>query len=137
MTVSIKPLQIFVFLLAILSVTNLYAADKEQPKIQFAESSYSFGEIREDGDPVTHEFKFTNIGNAPLVIISTSTSCGCVRVSYPHEPINPGKTSSIKVTYSPKGGSGAFISTVKVRTNAHGNKKVNLKLSGTIKRTSK
>lgn len=134
---NIKSLHVIVFLLAMLLATNLYAADKEQPKIQFAEKSYSFGDIREDGNPVTHEFNFTNTGNAPLVIISTSTSCGCVRASYSHEPILPGKTGSIKVTYLPKGGSGAFISTVKVRTNADGNKKVTLKLSGTVKRFSK
>lgn len=103
-----------------------------QPQIKFAETSYNFGLIREDGGPVTHFFEFTNTGDAPLVIISATASCGCTRPTYPTEPIAPGKKGKIKVTYIPEGRPGEFIKVVKVRTNAQQSKKISLKITGTV-----
>ena len=49
--------------LLILSLTAIsYSADKSKAKISFPETLYDFGNIREDGGPVTHEFTFTNEG---------------------------------------------------------------------------
>lgn len=103
------------------------------PEIAFEEKEYNFGFIPETGGPVTHLFKFTNTGDAPLVIISATASCGCTRPSYPTEPIAPGKTGTIKVTYLPEGRPGEFNKIVKVRTNVKDSKKISLKIFGTVK----
>lgn len=105
---------------------------QQSPAVAFKEMSYSFGVIPEDGGPVSHFFEFTNTGNAPLVIISATASCGCTRPTYPTEPIAPGKSGKIKVTYLPEGRPGEFSKTVKVRTNAAQSRKITLKINGTV-----
>lgn len=102
------------------------------PAITFKEKSYDFGYVAEKGGPVTHIFEFKNTGDAPLVIISATASCGCTRPSYTTEPIAPGKKGKIKVTYLPDGRPGAFNKEIKVRTNAKSAKKFVLSISGTV-----
>ena len=106
--------------------------DKEGAQIVFSEKNYNFGFIPEAGGPVTHFFEFTNTGDAPLVIISATASCGCTRPTYPTEPIAAGKKGKIKVTYLPEGRPGEFDKTIKVRTNAKDAKKISLKITGTV-----
>ena len=107
--------------------------EKNSPNIYFAEKQYNFGIIPENGGPVTHFFEFTNTGDAPLVIISATASCGCTRPTYPMEPIGPGKKGKIKVTYLPEGRPGEFDKIIKVRTNVKQSKKINLRITGTVK----
>lgn len=102
------------------------------PAIVFAEKQYNFGFVPEKGGPVSHTFEFTNKGDAPLVIISATASCGCTRPTYPTEPIAPGKKGKIKVTYLPDGRPGEFNKVIKVRTNAKDSKKISLQINGTV-----
>ena len=102
------------------------------PEITFQEKQYNFGYVPENGGPVSHFFEFTNTGDAPLVIISATASCGCTRPTYPTEPIAPGKTGKIKVTYLPEGRPGEFDKVIKVRTNAKESKKISLKIKGNV-----
>jgi hypothetical protein len=73
------------------------------PKIEFTETTYDFGTIKEENGAVTHVFEFKNTGDEKLVIISAIASCGCTTPKYPTEPIAPGATGKIKVTYNPSG----------------------------------
>ena len=66
---------------------------------------------------MTTEFQFTNDGDAPLVITRTAASCGCTTPEYPKEPISPGKSGTIKVTYNAKGRPGQFQKSVYVYAN--------------------
>lgn len=102
------------------------------PGIEFVTTSHEFGNIAENGDPVTCEFEFTNTGDEPLVIVSANASCGCTRPDFPKKPIKPGKQGKITVTYLPAGRPGEFVKTVKVRTNAKRPKSVSLKISGVV-----
>lgn len=111
---------------------GLMAADNGQPAITFTEDSYDFGTIKENGGNVEHEFTFTNTGDAPLLIVTASASCGCTRPSFPKKPIAPGKSEKIKVTYVPAGRPGEFTKTVTVRTNSKKQKKVTLKIKGFV-----
>lgn len=97
-----------------------------------AEKKHDFGNIKEDGGPVTTEFAFVNTGDTPLVIISATASCGCTHPKYPTDPIKPGGKGVIKVTYLPKGRPGEFNKSIKVRTNAKNAKKVTLRISGVV-----
>ncbi len=48
----------------------------------------------------TATFELKNIGENLLVIHDVDTSCGCVKVEYSKEPVRPGKTLVITVTYT-------------------------------------
>ena len=111
---------------------NSFSQDNKSPNIVFSEKQYDFGVIAENGGPVSHFFEFTNTGDAPLVIISATASCGCTRPTYPTEPIAPGKKGKIKVTYLPEGRPGEFEKVVKVRTNVKESKKISLVIRGTV-----
>jgi len=126
---------IFALLMALLPVLSLTAgknSDGMKPQAVFMEKSYDFGNVKENGGPVAHEFVVKNNGNSPLVIISATASCGCTKPKYPQAPIAPGKSAKIKVTYLPKGRPGQFDKTVKVRTNDPGAKKVTLEIHGVV-----
>ncbi|SMC64727.1 DUF1573 domain-containing protein [Pedobacter africanus] len=43
-----------------------------------------------------------NVGKKPLIINSVKVSCDCLKVTWPHEPISPGKTGEITVGYKLK-----------------------------------
>ena len=44
-------------------------------------------------------FRLKNTGEKPLVIQDVVTSCGCLTVDYPQEPVQSGKETVIGVTY--------------------------------------
>jgi len=89
---------------------------RKRSKIAFEETIHQFGTIKQ-GDVVKHDFKFTNKGNAPLVIKSVEKSCGCTFPSYPFIPIEPGKEGTIGVTFDSKGKVGPQKPTITVVTN--------------------
>lgn len=72
------------------------------PVISFEETEFDFGEI-EQGTNVEHVFKFTNTGNAPLVITDATSSCGCTVPSPPKDPIAPGESGELLVKFNGSG----------------------------------
>ncbi|MEO9964589.1 MAG: DUF1573 domain-containing protein [Reichenbachiella sp.] len=90
------------------------------PFIEFAESSYDFGDI-EQGDKVEYTFEFTNTGDAPIVISNVLTTCGCTASSWPREPILPGASSKIEVTFNSAGKIGHQNKVVTIMSNATNN----------------
>lgn len=74
-------------------------SDTKPETIQLKESSFDFGRIPQ-GKPVTHVFKVTNTGSAPLVLEDVQASCGCTTPEWSKEPIAPGATAEIKVGYN-------------------------------------
>ena len=44
-------------------------------------------------------FKIENTGKYPLIINDVTTSCGCTSVDYSKEPVRPGDSISLQVTY--------------------------------------
>lgn len=118
----------------VLTVTAVIAtaAGQDGARIEFDSRSYDFGVIHESAGPVSTTFRYTNTGTAPLVIVSARASCGCTRPVYKTEPLKPGKSATIKVTFNPAGRPGEFTKTVTVRTNAKNGKKINLKLKGNV-----
>lgn len=127
-----KKLSLIMLLLLAVIVPVAVGAKKEgKPKITFNEYRYDFGNVKEKGGNVTHSFTFTNTGDANLLIIDATATCGCTRPEYPKKPIAPGKTGTIKVTYMPVGRPGPIDRTVTVRTNGSP-KKVRLKIVGNV-----
>ena len=89
---------------------------EKQAVIKFDNEWHDFGTLLQ-GEVVTYSFHFTNTGNMPLIISSVRSSCGCTVGDYPRQPIEPGKTGAIKVTYDSKGHHGFQSRTLTVMTN--------------------
>ena len=94
------------------------AAMAQEAVITFEKSTHDFGKINEADGRVTTVFEFTNEGLAPLVLTNVRASCGCTTPKWTHEPIEPGQTGQITVTYNPNGRPGRFQKTVTVTSNA-------------------
>ena len=99
------------------TLDNVGNANTAQASFKFAEEEYDFGKITQ-GESVTHEFKFTNTGNEPLIISKAEGSCGCTVPVYPHEPILKNQSSVIKVTFNSTGKQGIQDKTVTLTSNA-------------------
>ncbi len=100
------------------------------PEITFKETVHDYGTIYVDGDGA-YDFEFTNTGNEPLILSKPRSSCGCTVPSWPKEPILPGETSSIKVTYNTHK-AGPFNKTVTVYSNSATNANVMLRIKGVV-----
>lgn len=112
---------VLMFSVLLLSVVALNAQEvQKQTKgaaISAPEEQFDFGTIKEADGPVTHAFTLKNVGNAPLVITRASASCGCTKPKFSTEPIAPGKSTKIEVTYNPAVRPGQFVKTVAVYSN--------------------
>lgn len=101
----------------VLSIGLAQAQGKAE--IKFDKTTHDFGTFSENNPVVSCTFKFTNIGDAPLVIHQAVASCGCTVPEYTQEPIMPGKTGTIKVTYNGTDKyPGHFKKSITLRTNA-------------------
>ncbi len=96
---------------------NNYAQFTE-PSITFDKTSFNFGNINELDGLKTHIFTFTNNGSQPLLVHDVTTTCGCTVPEWSKEPISPGASGKIKVTFDPAGRPGAFRKNITVKTNA-------------------
>lgn len=75
------------------------------PAIQFEKTEHDFGKILQ-GEQLTYTFRFKNVGNAPLIITSVEKTCGCTSPSYSKEPVPPGESGKVTITYDSKGHKG-------------------------------
>src|SRR5882762_11450779 len=94
------------------------AAKSDLAVIQWEASTHDFGKIKQ-GVPVTHEFKFTNKGKAPLVITNAQGSCGCTTPNWTRDPVMPGGEGVVKATFNAMA-VGPFDKTVSVTANVDG-----------------
>ncbi len=86
------------------------------PTMDFEEKNFDFGTINE-GEVVEHTFKFTNNGQAPLVITSARGSCGCTVPTYTKEAIKPGETGEMLVKFNSRGRKNQQNKTVTITAN--------------------
>ena len=69
-----------------------------QTRVTMPETSFTFGDFPWQ-EAQTHSFEVKNTGNQPLVIQDVTTSCGCITVDFAKEPVLPGGTAVVTVTY--------------------------------------
>ncbi|MCC6463428.1 MAG: DUF1573 domain-containing protein [Saprospiraceae bacterium] len=81
---------------------NLPLDTNQLARITYAESEFEFGEVKE-GDIVEHQFKFTNTGKVPLIILNARSSCGCTIPEWPHDPVPPGASGVITAKFNTEG----------------------------------
>jgi hypothetical protein len=97
--------------------TAKLAEDPDAPDFKFDKETYDFGKIS-TAKPVSVEFKFTNVGEKPLIITNVSASCGCTVPEWPKTPIKKGQTGVIKVTYTPTPTAMPFTKPITITSNA-------------------
>jgi len=102
----------------------------KQAAIKFDKEEHDFGTLLQ-GEVVSYSFHFTNVGNMPLIVSEVGSSCGCTVGDYPREPIAPGKTGSIKVTYNSAGHHGFQSRYLTVMTNTNP-AKTTLRIKGKV-----
>ena len=56
-----------------------------------------------EGDVVKHQFKFSNTGKYPLEILKAEGTCGCTVPTWPKDPIKPGDSADIEVSFNTSG----------------------------------
>lgn len=87
-----------------------------KPDIRFEKTEHNFGSILQ-GEKVGYNFIFTNDGDASLVIMDASASCGCTVPKFSREPIAPGENGSVEVVFDSSGRIGQQSKTVTLKTN--------------------
>ena len=98
----------------------LAGAAHAQAVIQFETDSHDFGNVPE-GTMATHEFKFKNTGNQPVVSLLTCRPAAAAPPRTGPKPRScPARSGIIKAMYSSAGRPGVFNKTVTVTSNAFG-----------------
>ncbi|MCB0458134.1 MAG: DUF1573 domain-containing protein [Flavobacteriaceae bacterium] len=95
----------------------------------FESKEIDYGTIEHNADGI-RAFKFTNTGNAPIIISQVKGSCGCTVPTKPNGPIMPGESAEIGVKYATNR-VGQFTKTVTVTSNAS-EPIITLKIKGNV-----
>ncbi len=107
------------------------AQEKAVGELSFETEEIDFGTVMQ-GENGLRAFKFTNTGDAPVVISDVKSTCGCTVASAPDAPVLPGETATIEVNYDTKR-IGKFSKAITVISNARESRKV-LKIIGEVKK---
>ena len=105
------------------------ADNPNAPVIKFEKVVHDYGTIIQNSDGGC-EFKFTNEGKEPLILSRPKSSRGCSVPTWPKQPILPGKSDVIKVTYTTNR-VGPFNKTVTIYSNASNNP-IKLQIKGKV-----
>lgn len=112
--------KLFLLFFAVAGFTAVASA--QTAEFKFAEETHDFGKIPQ-GKPVTYTFKFTNIGDEPLIIKDVKASCGCtVPDNYTKTPVKKGESGTISVKYDANVKT-PFIKNIDITSNAKTPKK--------------
>lgn len=128
-----KILVLFAFVLGFGLVAN---AQSKPADFKFESETHDFGKIPM-GKPVTFDFKYTNVGEEPLIITKAEASCGCTVPKYTSTPLKKGETGIISVTFNAAAGPSAFSKAVTLTSNAKTPVKVLYIKGETVAATSK
>ncbi len=93
-----------------------YDEKAQMPAITFDSDIHDFGRLTA-GENIKYSFKFTNTGNADLVISGCDASCGCTIADFPRGHIAPGETGYVTVSFQSAGMSGNQMKEVTVVSN--------------------
>lgn len=100
------------------------------PQIRFDSLVHDFGTIPFGGDG-RYFFRFTNTGNAPLIIDNFQTSCGCLVPYWEREPVLPGASGAVGLKYDTYR-AGPINKSATLKSNATNTPVVVLRIKGTV-----
>lgn len=96
--------------------TDVISGEAGTPAISFEKSHHNFGNV-DEGAQLEYSFKFTNVGDGPLLITEASASCGCTVPKWPTRPIQPGESDFIPVMFNTDGRKDAQNKTITITAN--------------------
>ncbi len=69
--------------------------------MEIKDAKKSFGMVKK-GEVVKLDYDFTNTGTEPLLITDVEVSCSCTTVDFPKQPIAPGQSAKVIVSFDTK-----------------------------------
>lgn len=103
-------------------VANPRAEGKTRRKgahLRLEEATCDFGDVPRKGGDLVREFRFTNDGTEPLVLLRAIISCSCLKADLPKRPVAPGASGVVRITYQPhKSEPGAFNKVIYIYSNS-------------------
>lgn len=91
-----------IILLFCFTILNSAIALGQYAEFSFDKKFHKF-KATPEGEVLKHTFVFENKGDIPLIITNYKVACTCTVVEFPKEPILPGETGEIHVTFDTKG----------------------------------
>ena len=92
-------MKVFTSILFLMINTIVYS---QSAKISVDKSTVKFEKTAE-GKLLEHYYVISNIGTAPLIISDYKVACPCTKLILPKEPILPGKSFKLKLTFDTNG----------------------------------
>ncbi|MDD4058188.1 MAG: DUF1573 domain-containing protein [Bacteroidales bacterium] len=92
----IKSLAILVMLLF---TTASSSQNSTNNIIEFNKLVHDFGDITLNSGTHAYTFKFKNTGASPIIIQTVISSCGCTTPVWTRNPVKPGESGKIEVTF--------------------------------------
>lgn len=115
---------LLMLLWCVVAVFPLRAEERKEYKgahISFEQTECDFGEVSRRGADKTCVFRFVNDGTEPLVVLSATTTCSCLKTEFSRKPIAVGESGEIKLSLeSKKVDKGVFRRIVQIRSNSVG-----------------
>lgn len=118
-----------ILFISVIGFSQEQAKSEKIGKFSFETDVIDYGTIEQNADGL-RVFKFTNVGDAPIVISNAKGSCGCTVPTYSKNVILPGEAGEIEVKYATNR-IGAFTKTVTLTSNASEPSKV-LRIKGEV-----
>ena len=106
-------------LLALASLACCAFASVAQGRVSWIETVHDFGTFSESVGKVTGVMRFVNTGDSALVITRVRPTCGCTAGDFSRNPVKPGDTATVTLTYTAIGRPGEFCKDVYVYTTGH------------------
>ncbi|NQD71804.1 DUF1573 domain-containing protein [Sphingobacterium shayense] len=107
-----KILGMLTVFIAVIGFTSMTLAIGE---FKFEKEAHDFGSIPQN-QPASYDFKFSNNGDAPIIISEVKPSCGCSVAEFTKTPVKPGESGTITVTYN-AAAKGPFTKQFTVKSN--------------------
>ena len=132
---------LFILLCCLVSILPVRAESQREYKgahLAFEQTEYDFGEVSRRGSDKSCVFRFVNDGTEPLVVLSATTSCSCLKAEFSRKPVAVGESGEIRLTLeSKKVEKGVLRRIVQIRSNSvSGTEIITIGLMSTVIRFS-
>jgi len=115
---KMKKIVLLLFI-SVLSLSPVGAQTFDGAHLRLDTATLDFGDVQRRGGDLVREIGFVNDGSSPLVILSVTTSCSCLKADYSRKPLAPGARGVIKIVYEArKMEPGVFHRVMQVRSNS-------------------
>lgn len=110
---------VFVIFVSVLSLFAAAAQTTDGAHLKLDAATLDFGDVQRRGGDLVREIGFVNDGSSPLVILSVTTSCSCLKADYSRKPVAAGERGVIKIICEArKMERGVFHRVIQVRSNS-------------------